>query len=109
MVTLESLPQPALILGSANPETKAFVDAHRLAPEVERAVSLIRDAFPSDSTASLRVFQDPESENRWLVIDLVAPATVNEVLASFDSFLSQWIAGSTPRVRDLLQVNFTLA
>ncbi len=108
MVTLESLPQPALILGSANPEAKAFADAHGLAPEIERAVSLIREVFPSDSTASLRVFQDPESENRWLVIDLVSPGTVNEVLASFDSFQSRWVAVTAPRVRDLLQVNFTL-
>ncbi len=88
---MDTVQLPDANLQIPSPEVVAFCEEKDITDEVARTVELAKRCFRTDKTA-LRVVGDPESCWEWLVVDVFAPGSVEEVLADYTTFKKLWMA-----------------
>jgi hypothetical protein len=74
-------------------EVLAFCQRHDLFGRAETALGLARDCFQSERLRAA-IEADPEEEGEWLVFDIVAHGSSDEVLKAYDSFTRRWMAAA---------------
>jgi len=79
-------------------EVLAFCQRHDLFGRAETALGLARDCFQSQRLRAA-IEADLEEEGEWLVFDIVAHGSPEEVLQAYNSFTRRWMA-AVPRWQD---------
>ena len=97
------------LLDLSGTTVRQFCRTHGIEDEAGEAWELVKSHFPSDSTISLRVDDDPETDGEWLVFDVSSSAPVDTVLHCYDAFLTEWTAAAPPEVDKLIRVTLNLS
>jgi hypothetical protein len=86
---------------------RAFCDQHELDCSVRDTVRLAQRSFPPSSQVGLWLMQDPESDERWLVVNVVLRATVEEALEHYGRFVEEWVTITPAAARDRIRISFS--
>jgi hypothetical protein len=90
------------------PPVLAYCTEHRLLPAVQTTLDLVRACFASERI-TLTTDDDPEFDQRWVVIDVAVEGEVEAVLGAYERFTRAWLAAVPTAERRHLRVlyNFT--
>jgi hypothetical protein len=88
---------------------RSFFDRHGHHGELLRsAVSLVERVFSPSGRLVLKVREDPEFDDEWLVIDVVVKGTVDEAFEAYREFVREWVAVSAPDLRSIIRVAYRI-
>jgi len=73
------------------PDALAYCLRHGLRQYLLIAIDLMRQCFSGVEDTHLRLEQDPETAEAWLVLDVTLQQDVEEVLASCDTYTDRWV------------------
>jgi hypothetical protein len=82
----------SLGLSEAPPDALTYCLRHGLQQYLLAALTLIRQCFSSVHACRLRLEQDPEAGEEWLVLEVALQEDVEKVLAGCDAYTDRWVA-----------------
>lgn len=85
-----------------------FCLRHRLFDALSIALYMVKRYFPTAHEARLQVEEDPETEEAKLVLDITIQGEIDEVLASYDAYTSQWVTTVPWPQRDHFRLSYDI-
>ncbi|MBM4349611.1 MAG: hypothetical protein FJ106_06970 [Deltaproteobacteria bacterium] len=74
------------------PEVFQFCNQERIVKYVPVAVDIIERSFRNLAESEMRVEEDPETGEKWLMIAIAVQGTVEDVLQDYDRYTESWLA-----------------
>ena len=74
------------------PEVFQFCNQERIVNYVPVAVDIIERSFRNVAETEMRVEEDPETGEKWLMIAIAVQGTVEDVLQDYDRYTESWLA-----------------
>jgi len=74
------------------PEVFQFCNQERIVNYVPVAVDIIERSFRNLAETEMRVEEDPETGEKWLMIAIAVQGTVEDVLQDYDRYTESWLA-----------------
>jgi len=74
------------------PEVFQFCDQEQIVSYVPVAVDIIERSFSNLAETEMRVEEDPETGEKWLMIAIAVQGTVETVLQDYDRYTESWLA-----------------
>jgi hypothetical protein len=90
-------------------EARAFCAEHGLLLHVEAAVHLVKLCFPLIRNLALRVQQDPEEGEEWLLVRAAVGGTKEEALQSYRQYVRRWTGGVPLPQRAKVRLSYTIS
>jgi hypothetical protein len=72
------------------------------------ALALVREYFASVQACQLRLEQDPETGEAWLVLEVTLQQDVDTLLAAYDGYTDRWVAQVPWPARDQIQLVYNV-
>ena len=98
----------ALGLSEVTPDALAYCLQHGLRHYLLLAIDLIHQCFSSVDACHLRLEQDPETGEEWLVLDITLQEDVEEVLANCDAYTDRWVSQVPWPEREKIQLVYNV-
>jgi hypothetical protein len=98
----------ALGLSEVTPDALAYCLQHGLRHSLLLAIDLIHQCFCSVDACPLRLEQDPETGEAWLVLDVTFQEDVEKVLANCDAYTDRWVSQVPWPEREKIQLVYTV-
>ena len=98
----------SLGLSEVTPDALAYCLQHGLQQYLFTAIALIGQWFPSIHACRLRLEQEPETGEEWLVIEVTLQEDVDEVLSSCDAYTDRWVVQVSWPERDKIQLVYNV-
>ena len=98
----------SLGLSEVTPDALAYCFRHGLRQSLLIAIALLRQCFSSVHACRLRLEQEPETGEEWLVLDVTLQEDVEKVLAGCDAYTDRWIAQVPWPERDKIQLVYNV-
>jgi len=76
------------------PQVLQFCIQERIVNYVPVAVGIIERSFHNVAETEMRVEEDPESGEKWLMIAIAVQGTVENVLQDYDRYTESWLAAA---------------
>lgn len=90
-------------------QVRQFLTERGILSGAVNVVGIAERTFPGNRRVSLAVEQDPESDAKWLVVDVNANGSPEDALASYDRFIKEWSRYPDPNARQLINLTFCCA
>lgn len=94
----------SLGLSEVAPGALEYCLRHELRQYLLNAIDLMRQGFSKVYACHLRLEQDPETGEEWLVLDVALQEDVDAVLAHYDVYTDRWIAQTPWPERDKIRL-----
>jgi hypothetical protein len=98
----------SLGLSDVPPDALAYCLRHGLRQYLLLAIDLIHQCFSSIEACHLRLEQDLDTGEEWLVLEVTLQEDVEEVLTSCDAYTDRWIAQVPWPERDQLRLVYNV-
>lgn len=72
------------------------------------ALEIIYESFPPVRQWSLLLEQDPETDEKWLLIDIAVEGTANEILDAYDKYIDRWVLEAPDYIREIIKLSFRI-
>ena len=89
-------------------ETTNFCKKRGIFEYLKVAINIIRESFISVRQLSLFPEQDPETGEKWLLIDIAVDGTTEEVLEAYDRYIDQWVSVSPESIREGIKLSYRI-
>jgi hypothetical protein len=76
------------------PEVFQFCNQERIVNYVPVAVDLIERSFRNLAETEMRVEEDPETGEKWLMIAIAVQGRIEDVLQDYDRYTESWLAAA---------------
>ena len=70
------------------------------------ALEIIHESFPSIRQWSLDLEQDPETDEKYILIDIVVEGAEGEILDAYDKYVDSWVVKSPDYIREIIKLSF---
>ncbi|MGA2403521.1 MAG: hypothetical protein ABSG91_17745 [Syntrophobacteraceae bacterium] len=97
---------PPLRVPSLPEDMYAFAEKHGLWGNLETAVKLLNDCFPGATSGQLKLENDPETEEEWLVIEFEIDEEIDDILNSYDFYTDLWISSVPWPEREKIRLSY---
>jgi hypothetical protein len=98
----------SLGLSEVTPDALAYCLRYGLWQYLLTATTLIGQCFPSIHACRLRLEQEPETGEEWLVIEITLQEDVDEVLSSYDAYTDRWVTQVPWPERDKIRLVYNV-
>jgi hypothetical protein len=98
----------SLGFSEVTPDALAYCLRHGFRQYLLIAIDLMRQCFSRVEDTHLRLEQDPETAEEWLVLDVTLQEDVEEVLANCDAYTDRWIAQVPWPERDQIRLVYNV-
>ena len=95
-------------LSDVAPDAVAYCLQHGLRQYLLLAIDLMHQCFSSVEACHLRLEQDLDTGEEWLVIEVTLQEDVEEVLAHCDAYTDRWIAQVPWPERDQIRLVYNV-
>jgi hypothetical protein len=115
------LPIAALSDGTESPRSMRYESKRHLTKEItdfckkkgifeylKVAIDIIRESFTSVRQWSLLPEQDPETGEKWLLIDIAVDGTADEILEAYDRYIDQWVSATPESAREGIKLSYRI-
>ena len=92
----------------ATPEARSFCESQYLGNAVHLAADLVKKCFQTAEAPNLQTEQDPETGEKWLVLDFTARGDVQEILAGHNAFVERWCLVEPTGKEGLARIEFNI-
>ena len=86
-----------------------FASRQQLVPHLERALRLAESTFAAIRQFGIVVEEDPDSDERYIVIDVTVDLDADEVLRRDEAYARAWVASTPPDVRSRVRLLYHFA
>ena len=100
-------PSAALPTTSDDVELEQFIAAHDLRADLDRAIAMTREAFPSGSRVVVRLQYLADHEELRVVVDARLSLDVTDAVERHEKLLDRWTLELPLRAQGLLITTFT--
>ena len=90
------------------PEVTDFCSSKGITRYFEKAIDILRASFPSIKDMDFTIEQDPETGEKWLLIDIAVDGTTEEILSSYDKYVDQWVAAVPELARESIKLSYRM-
>jgi hypothetical protein len=90
-------------------EVVAFCTRHGVGPQLEVATRLLSECFPSAQAITVRVNEDPETADEWLVVNAVVQGDADKAFEAHQECLKRWVAAVAWPASGLICLTYTFA
>jgi hypothetical protein len=89
---IEFLKIPSRILPQITPEIIQFCSRERITSYLPSAINSIERNFQTISELKIEVDHDPETDEKWLGLNVTIRGEVDEVLNNYDKYINYWVS-----------------
>jgi len=90
-------------------EVLAFRTQHGIADELDRVVELVNQAFPDAYRVTVEIEKDPESDQRWAMVDVAVQGGAREIRQRHRECVRQIVNVLSWPTSTLIRTTYTLA
>ena len=98
----------SLGLSEGPPDALEYCLRQGLRQDLLTAIELVRQCFVKVHACHLRLEQDPETGEEWLVLDVTLQEDVDAVLAHCDVYTDRWITQTPWPERDKIRLVYNV-
>ncbi|SPD71993.1 putative N-6 DNA methylase [uncultured Desulfobacterium sp.] len=89
-------------------EQSDFCAQKGLTGYLKNTIDIIFESFPPVKSMRCLLEQDPETGEKWLLIDVAMDSTTEEVLSAYDKYLDQWISVIPASARESIRLSYRI-
>ncbi len=75
---------------------------------LQTAFDIIYQSFPLIRELRLLQEQDPETDEEWLLIDITVDGEMEEILDSYDDYVTKWVSSVPSSVRENIRLSYNI-
>ncbi len=75
---------------------------------LQTAFDIIYQSFPLIRELRLLQEQDPETDEKWLLIDITVDGEMEEILDSYDDYVRKWVSSVPSSVRENIRLSYNI-
>jgi len=75
---------------------------------LQKAFDIIYQSFPLIRELRLLQEQDPETDEKWLLIDITVDGEIEEILDSYDDYVKKWVSSVPSSVRENIRLSYNI-
>jgi hypothetical protein len=89
-------------------QVRQYCTEQEILSEIVIAVRMAERIFPAESLFSLNLDEDPEINQKKLVVNVAVPGTVNDVLNCYDRFTREWVSSASWPKRSHIRLSYDI-
>ncbi len=89
-------------------EALRFCSRRGISQYLLRALTLTEQHFRSVRQISTETEQDPETGEKWLILDVMIEGDVDDVLDNYDNYTDAWVASVPWPERDMIRLSYNI-
>ena len=73
-----------------------------------KALRLVEECFPKVDALRLETEGDPETDERWITVEMTISGRIDQFLEQYDRYVEQWVASTPWPERDKIRLSYNL-
>lgn len=90
------------------PDILSFCRRQDILQYLQPAFDLIESSFSSSEELSLQLEEDPDTEEKWVVLDVSVQGEVEKILDEYQSYTSHWVSKVPWPERNKIRLSYNL-